>query len=179
MSAEEEVEEHVHHAHEPFDKRVAGSMAIIAAMLAVVSVLGQHFNTEKLLVQQEASDQWAYYQAKDIRHYAAQLAGDILMQMKADTSVAKKYTQDSTRYKEQGAAIQDKAHEFEHERDKIGHEADSFHLGEVFLEVAIVLSSLSILTKRGYLFGIALAAAATGVVISAGGWYWYGVLGKL
>src|SRR5947209_6904095 len=106
MSAEEEVEEHVHHAHEPFDKRVAGSMAIIAALLAVVSVLGQHFNTEKLLSQQQASDQWAYYQAKDIRRYTAQLAGDILNQMKAEAGVAKKYAQDGARYKDQTAGIQ-------------------------------------------------------------------------
>ena len=178
MSAEEEVEEHVQHAREPFDKKVAGSMAIIAAFLAVVSVLGQHFNTEKLLSQQQASDQWAYYQAKDIRRYTAQLAGDILSQMKAQPAVAGKYAQDSTRYKQQTGEIQDKARDLEHERDKVGHEADSFHLGEVFLEVAIVLSSLSILTKRGYLFLIALVAAAAGVVISCGGWYWYGVLGK-
>ena len=178
MSAEEELQEHVHHAHDPFDKRVAGSMAIIAAALAVVSVLGQHFNTEKLLIQQKASDEWAYYQAKDIRRYTAQLAGDILNQMKAEAGVAKKYAEDSTRYKDQTADIQEKARDLEHERDKAGHEADSFHFGEVFLEVAIVLSSLSILTKRNYLFVIALLAAIAGAVISCGGWYWYGVLGK-
>ena len=179
MSAQEEVAEHVHHAHEPFDKAVAGSMAIIAAVLAVVSVLGQHFNTEKLLAQQEASDQWAYYQAKDIRRYSAQIAADMLNQTKADAGAAKKYGQDATRYKDQTAAIQEKARELEHERDKMGREADSFHIGEVFLEVAIVLSSLSILTKRGSLFIVALLAAAAGIVISCGGWYWYGVLGKV
>jgi hypothetical protein len=42
---------------------VAGNMAIVAALLAIVSVLGQHYNTEELLKQQESSDQWAYYQA--------------------------------------------------------------------------------------------------------------------
>ncbi len=74
MPAEQEVEEHIHHAHDPFDKTVAGTMAMIAALLAVVSVLGQHYNTEKLLNQQLISDQWAYYQAKDIRRYTAQVA---------------------------------------------------------------------------------------------------------
>ena len=55
MSAEEEVKEHIEHAREPFEKMVAASMAIIAALLAVVSVLGQHYNTEELLKQQQAS----------------------------------------------------------------------------------------------------------------------------
>ena len=52
MAEHEEIDEHIEHARNPFDKMVAGSMAIIAACLAVVSVLGQHFNTEKLLTQQ-------------------------------------------------------------------------------------------------------------------------------
>src|ERR1700759_173845 len=117
MSAHEEVEEHVQHAHDPFDKAVAGTMAIIAACLAVVSVLGQHFNTEKLLEQQKASDQWAYYQAKDIRRYTAQVAGDVLAQIKADPAAAKKYSADSTKYRQQTTEIQEEAREFEHERD--------------------------------------------------------------
>jgi Domain of unknown function (DUF4337) len=175
MSAHDEVEEHIHHALDPFDKIVAGSMAIIAACLAIVSVLGQHYNTEKLLNQQMASDQWAYYQAKDIRRYTAQLAQDLLGQEKADPAVVKQYVQDSGRYRKQTAEIQDKAREFEKERDKVGHEADFFHLGEVFLELAIVLSSLSILLKRRPLFFGGLACALTGIVISACGYVLYGL----
>jgi hypothetical protein len=171
MSAEEEVEEHVHHAKSGFDKLVAGSMAIIAALLAVVSVLGQHFNTEKLLTQQKASDQWAYYQAKDIRRYTAQIASDLLTQGKSD--VQQKYAQDSARYKQQTAEIQDKAHELERETEKMGHQADSFHFGEVFLELAIVLSSLAILTKRQMLFYGGLSCALFGVLIAASGYFWY------
>lgn len=116
MSAEEEVAEHSRHAQDPFDKTVAGTMAIIAASLAVVSVLGQHYNTEKLLSQQRASDQWAYYQAKDIRHYIAQSAGDVLGNMKAGPAAVQKYVNDSDRYKKQTADIQREALEFEKER---------------------------------------------------------------
>ena len=170
MSVHEEVEEHVHHAHNPFDKIVAGSMAIIAALLAIVSVLGQHFNTEKLLSQQRASDQWAYYQAKDIRRYSAQVAQDVLLQMKGDPAAAKKYAQDSTRYRKQTEDIQDQARDFEKERDKMGRKADFFHFGEVFLEVAIVFSSLSILFKRNLLYWAGLVSALVGCAISSGAW---------
>ena len=178
MSAHEEVEEHIEHAHNPFDKLVAGTMAIIAASLAVVSVLGQHYNTEKLLEQQKASDQWAYFQAKDIRRYAAQLSGDILTQMKGDANVTKKYVADAARYKRETAEIQNQAREFEHERDKMGNQADSFHLGEVFLEVAIVLSSLSILTKRKALFYGGLGSAAVGFIVAISGYVYYSLLAK-
>jgi hypothetical protein len=178
MSAHEEVEEHIEHARNPFDKVVAGCMAIIAASLAVVSVYGGHFNTEKLLTQQMASDQWAYYQAKDIRLYNAQLANDVFTQMKADPAVTKKYSADVSRYKRDKADIQEKARDFEKERDKMGDEADGFHVGEVFLEVAIVLSSLSILTKRRPLFYGGLVSAVVGALISIGGYVLYGVLGR-
>ena len=167
MAVNEELQEHVEHAHDPFDKTVAASMAIIAALLAVVSVLGQHFQTEQLLMQQQASDQWAYYQAKDIRRYLAQISQDTLPLVKADAHALSRYVQDSEKYKKQAAEIQDKAREFEKERDKNGRQAARYHFGEVFLEVAIVLSSLSILTKRRPLFLGGVAAALIGALISA------------
>jgi len=171
MPVHDEVEEHVHHAQNPFDKTVAGSMAIIAAVLAVVSVLGQHFNTEKLLNQQLGSDQWAYYQAKDIRRYTAQATGDLLTALKADPAVISRYTQDANRYKQQSAEIQDKAREFERERDRAGQRADHFHLGEILLEIAIVFCSLAILSKRQPLFvgGVALAVIGGVIAVAA---YW-------
>jgi hypothetical protein len=171
MSVQDEVEEHVHHAQNPFDKTVAATMAIIAAALAVVSVVGQHFNTEKLLNQQLGSDQWAYYQAKDIRRYTAQVASDTLAAMKADPALTAKYTQDANRYRQQSAEIQNKARDFEKERDRAGGQADRFHLGEIFLEVSIVFCSLAILSKRRPLFVGGVGLALIGAVISATA-YW-------
>ncbi len=52
-----------------------------------------------------------------------------------------------TRYKQDESAIQEKARELERERDVSAAKARQFHVGEVFLEVAIVLLSLTILTK--------------------------------
>jgi hypothetical protein len=141
-------------------------MAIIAALLAVVSVLGQHFNTEKLLNQQLASDQWAYFQAKDIRRYVAQAADDELTGMKAPSAILQKYAQDASRYKSQSEHIQDKANDYEKEVKKAGAQADRFHIGEVFLEVAIVLSSLAILLKRKPLFLTGVGSAFVGIVIA-------------
>jgi hypothetical protein len=76
MSADEELQEHVREAKEPFDKRVAATMAIIAATLAVVSVSGQIMTTHELLAQAKASDRWAQYQAKSIRRFSADATKD-------------------------------------------------------------------------------------------------------
>jgi hypothetical protein len=141
-------------------------MAIIAACLAIVSVLGQHFNTETLLNQQLASDQWAFYQAKDIRRYIAQVTGDSLAQMKADDATIQKYAKDSARYDADRKHIQEEAKEFLRERDSTGRRANRFHFSEVFLEVAIVFSSLAILSRRKPLFVAGIGSALIGVVLA-------------
>jgi hypothetical protein len=169
MSAQEEVEEHVHHARDRFEKLVAGNMAIVAALLAIVSVLGQHYNTEELLKQQESSDQWAFYQAKSIRLYVAQSTQDLMDVGRAEGSRKNRYQQDVTRYKQEESGIQEKARELERERDTSGRRARQFHLGEVFLEVAIVLLSLTILTKARTLAFAGLTSAAIGIVWAANG----------
>jgi hypothetical protein len=159
MAEHEEVEEHVHHAKEPFDKLVAGTMAAVAALLAIVSVGGQHFTTEKLLHQQQSSDQWSFYQAKNIRHYVAGATVDLLKQAKADPSSFKKYTQDSAKYEKDMESIKEKAEALEKLSDSAGERAESFHIGEVFLEIGIVLSSLAILTKqKGFFYSGGIAS---------------------
>ena len=170
MAEHEEIEEHVEHAHEPFHKVVAGTMAIIAALLAVVSVSGQHFNTEELLKQQQASDQWAFSQAKDIRRYTAQITQDTLASIKADPKLVGKYSKDSDKYKKQHDDIQDQARDLEKERDRSGNKANRFHIGEVFLEAAIVFSSLSILMKTRLLFFGGVLFALIGIGMAIAGW---------
>jgi len=170
MSADEEVQEHVHHAHEPFDKIVAATMAIIAALLAVVSVLGQHFITEELLLQAKASDQWAYYQAKDIRRFTAEATRDIVAELKPSAATGPKYDQQAAKYKADSQKISDQAKEFESESERSGTKGGRFHFGEIFLEVAIVLSSLAILTKARPLFLLGTASALAGVVIAVTAW---------
>jgi len=167
MSVHEEVEEHVHHAHNPFDKTVAGAMAIIAAVLAVVSMLAQHYNTETVLSQQLASDQWSYYQGKDIRRYMAQATHDSLSALKGDEKLMSKYEQEAAKYRNQADSIQEKAREYENERNKTQHLALRFDFGEVLLEIGIVFSSLAILTKRKLFFGAGVISAAIGALIAA------------
>jgi hypothetical protein len=166
MAEHEEVEEHVHHAKDPFDKVVAGTMASVAAMLAIVSVFGQHFNTEKLLKQQQSSDQWSFYQAKNIRRYVAGATVDVLKQQKAESETTEKYAKDAEKYEKDMEGIKEKAESLEKESGSAGERAESFHMGEVFLEIGIVLSSLAILTKRkGFYYGGSVASAV-GIVLA-------------
>jgi len=148
MSVEEELHENAEHARDPFDKRVAGTMAIIAAALAVVSVLGHIATTEEIVLQQRAADQWAFSQAKNVRRYESEIAVDLLTRMSASAPEVEKYRSNLSRYERETEQNQEKAREFETERDTRHAQALRLHFGEVFLEISIVLASLSILTKR-------------------------------
>src|SRR4051794_27306205 len=67
---------HEHAPHDPFDRRVAMTMVVVAALLAAVKVLGHRAHNDTLHHQilagvshTKASDQWAYFQAKKQRQY--------------------------------------------------------------------------------------------------------------
>ncbi len=164
MGLDEELREHAEHASGSFEKRVAASMAIIAAGLAVVSVLGHLYTTEELVNQQRASDQWSFYQAKNSRRYQSEIARDLLAAAKSDK--AAEYAANMTRYEKEGEGIKEKATEFETDSHLRGRQALRFHLGEVFLEISIVLASLAILTKKPMIWWTAIIGGTLGVAIA-------------
>jgi hypothetical protein len=166
MSTTEELQEHSEHAKEPFDKMVAGTMAIIAAGLAIVSVLGHLTTTEELLGQQKASDQWSYYQAKSIRRYESEVARDLFAQMKNE-ALSEQYAKNAEKYRKDDEEIQKEAQELEKESHVKGQQALRLHYGEVFLEISIVFASLAILSKRPLLWYLAIAGGSVGACIAA------------
>lgn len=164
----DELKEHAEHAREPFEKRVAATMAIIAAALAVVSVSGHIATTEELLLQQKASDQWAFYQAKSMRRYESEIARDLFGSMNAGTSAkqAAQYTANADTYRRQSDEISKEATGLEKESHLRGGEALRLHIGEIFLEIAIVFASLAILAKRPMLYWTAVTSGLLGIAIA-------------
>jgi hypothetical protein len=164
MSVEEELQENIEHAKDPFDKRVAGSMAILAAGLAIVSVMGHLATTEEIVNQAKASDQWAYYQAKSIRRYESEIARDILA---AQPEKMAAYEKNVGKYTKEGEEIQKEAQGLEDESHLKGRQAVRLEFSEVFFEVAIVLASLAILTKLKPVWWISLATGIGGIAVAA------------
>jgi hypothetical protein len=169
MDLSDELKEQAEKAHDPFDRKVGATMAIVAAVLALVAVYGHISITEELLAQQRASDQWAFYQAKSLRRYQSEVARDILGAMGSAASVqlGEKYLGSAERYQKEGDEIQVQAREFEKESHTSGQRALRLHLGEVLLEIALVLASLAILTKRGGFWAAAVASSSIGAVIAS------------
>jgi hypothetical protein len=170
----QEMHEHAEHvAHDPSLMPVTFTMALLAVVLAATSLLGHRAHTEELLNQSRATDQWAYYQVKDIREHAYELFLDLLaVSPLKDPEKAEKlkatYTQEVERYKEEMKEIQAEARTLEGEVQRESRRANRFDLGEVFLEASIVIASLTLLTKRRefWQLGILMSILGLGVTLS-------------
>ncbi|MGO9518138.1 MAG: DUF4337 domain-containing protein [Candidatus Korobacteraceae bacterium] len=156
---------------------VSLTIAILAVFVAIVSLLGHRAHTEELLMQTRATDQWSYYQAKNMRLNNLQALDEMLTALentKAERAqeVQKHFHEEIDKYGEQKKEIQSKAGEFEVEVERASHRANRFDLGEVFLEIALVVTSITLLTdnRRYWYFGIVLAvvglvAAGSGLLL--------------
>ncbi len=160
--------------HNPSLKPVSLTMAVFAVLLASVSLLGHRSHTEEVLAQSKASDQWAFYQAKSIRRHTYEIFAE-LMSTTTTKDAAKaqqnseKFTQQAERYRDEQKEIEKEARSLEHEVLVAGRKANRFNLGEVFLEIALVVTSITLLTaNRGY-WVMGLVFAALGVVVAGTG----------
>jgi hypothetical protein len=166
----QELQEHAEHAeHEKSLRPVALTMTILAVLVAVVTVLGHRTHTDAILNQAKASDTWNEYQAKKNRAYDTALVTDLLSVVTiADKEVAGKIVKGYSGHQEKWAEdlenLMKQAEGFEAKVELAEHKADRFDLGEVLLEIGLVVTSITLLTrKRAYWFA-GLAFSAVGVV---------------
>jgi len=67
MSLEEELKEGAEHAHKSGEKGIGLTMAIVAVLLAIATLMGHRAHTEEGLIQGKIVDEWNFYQAKHSR----------------------------------------------------------------------------------------------------------------
>jgi hypothetical protein len=67
MSLEEELKEGAEHAHQSGEKGIGLTMAIVAVLLAIATLMGHRTHTEEGLIQGKIVDEWNFYQAKHSR----------------------------------------------------------------------------------------------------------------
>ena len=170
-----ELAEHAHHgAHDEHMAIVTITMAILAVLVAVSSLMGHRTHTEELLAQTKATDQWAYYQAKDIRRRSYEVFLDQMtvftVQSPQNAATAKeKYEKQLGVYATQLKELEAAARELEAEVATLQRRADRYDLGEVLLEAALVICSITLLTKKRAFwgFGVFLGVAGVGIAVTA------------
>lgn len=153
---------------------VSLTMAVLAVMVAVVTLLGHRAHTEEVVLQAKSSDQWAYYQAKNIREHEDELFADLsaAVASKDAGAMAKfgdKSAQEAERYKHDKADIQNDARKLETEVAMERKRADRYDLAEVFLEIGLVITSITLLSGRRIFWHLGVVLSVVGVVVAVSG----------
>ena len=186
----EEAEQAQHAVHNPFDRRVAMTIAIVAAALACVTMLGHREHNDTLRLQTEAdihhtqaADKWAEFQANNIRDHAYQANLELLRVIPKDRSsaaarqeVENNWQQKVGEYGKKLPGLKKEAEDFveeakrlQKESEEAHHRATRFDLGELGVELALVLCSIAVLTKRAPFWYSGIGIGAVGFVVALTG----------
>jgi hypothetical protein len=153
-------------------KPVSFSMAVLAVLVAIVTVMGHRSHTEAVLLQAKASDQWNLYQAKKIRQNDTELATDLLSALAVrDPAAGKKladgYNAHEEKWTEDLKEEQNEALKLEAEVKLAERKADRFDLGEALLEIGLVVSSITLLTRLRAYWYMGLIFGVAGVIVAS------------
>jgi Domain of unknown function (DUF4337) len=172
-----ELQEHVEHAkHNPELAPVSITMAALAVLVAVATLLGHRAHTEEVVLQAKASDQWAFYQSKNIRRHMDEFFTD-LTSVQGTTDAAtlaklrNKYSQEASRYKDDQGEAESEARRLEGEVLTERNRADRFDLSEVFLEIGLVITSITLLSGRKIFWAMGMVFGAVGVIVAVTGFW--------
>jgi len=155
-------------------------LALTTVILAVCATLstfkGGGFSTRSVMSQSQASDQWAFYQAKAIKSYMYQMQRETfelkLLDLPKNTSEEIKngykekivdYKKKIEKYEQEKSEIQEKAKQLEIVRDESQKHSQAFGMAVIFLQIAILLSSIAALLKKKMVWYGALAAGLVGL----------------
>jgi hypothetical protein len=161
---------------------LALSTAIMAVLAALTTLYMGKYSSRAIMAQGQESDQWAFYQAKSIKEHTFEISRKQLeLQMlgqkgltgeseEAYKKTIAKYEGDIKRYGEERKEIKAKADDIAKRKLLAQDMGGNFAYGLIFLQIALMLSSISSLTKRKYLWYIALAATVGWVFFFLDAW---------
>ncbi len=151
--------------------RISLAISILAVLVAMVTVLGHRTHTRAVLMQTRAADQWNAYQSRKLRAESLQVTVDLLtLQPVNDPAAAQKkiadYNAKIAKWTVQLTDDQTRAHKFEDEVEHAEAQASRYDLGEALLQIAVVLSSITLLTRRRQYFYFGLSLGVVGLLIA-------------
>jgi hypothetical protein len=171
--AEFELPERPEHTIEedPLILPVSVTISTLAVLVALVTMLGHRAANEQILLQAKASDQWNFYQAKNIRWHEMEANADLLAGLapsdkEKNEALREKYEKQAKKYEADKDEISNEAKKLEAERDVFGQRENRFDAGEALLEIGLVICSMTLLTKKKLFWFSGMTVAAVGVVIA-------------
>ena len=167
---------------EPWMNYLALTTVIFAVCATLATFKGGGYSTKSVISQAQASDQWAFYQAKAVKGYLYELQKEKL-ELEINTlnltpELKDRYTKAITqaqehidKYENEKLDIQATAKGLEHERDMAQLHSHPFGIAVIFLQVAILICSIAGLFKRKVLWQVAMPLGLLGMVYFFNGFF--------
>lgn len=172
---------HMEHSSGPsvsFVNRCAITASIMAVLAACGSLLSGHAVNEAIIRQAQATDQWAYYQAKSTKEHVFEgdeivLSSLLEAEGKNNTAAANQALSDfqklSVRYSKEKEDIKTQAEKVQQQSEHKFSEHEDFSFAVACFQIAIVLSSISMIVQRKWLYLASLSTGIFGLVFIAMG----------
>ena len=182
MSAQEAMETSEHTKEAAGENRkIALLIAVIALCLALSETLGKGAQTESIAKNVEASNLWAFFQAKTIRRTVVQTAAEQAKLGTAADDATKAALQKqiddwqktAARYRSEPSThegteeLAERAKHAEEERDEATAKYHHFELGSAAFQISIVLASAAIITGIMALVWVSGLLTLAGIAVTA------------
>ena len=157
--------------NEGWSRYLALTTAFIAVLTAVASLQSSNYSDKALLekntavlLQNKASDQWNYYQAKGVKKNIAEgfagLSADAKMKQDID-----KYAREQTAIQQQALAFEKQVNDANERSEQLFEKHHKVALGVAFFQIAVALSAMSALMRRKSLWYLSILSAVGGICL--------------
>jgi hypothetical protein len=174
---------HEHELEEAVEKELGGFAQKVALMTAVLATIGalisyqsssaqndaMFLKNQSILKQTEASDQWAFYQAKSIKSHL----DDAVAQLSNSPELKEHFLANKAKEDKERIKVQADAEKLEAESRRLGKESEAklkpheiLALSLTFIQIAIALAAITVLTRRQWLLWGSVGSAAIGIVMA-------------
>jgi hypothetical protein len=147
---------------EKWTRWVALMTTILAVSAAIASLKGGSYSTKVQLMTTTESSKWSYFQSKSTKQHVVEMQKDLfkLEALKNDNPDAKKYIDERikfyeseiARYDQEKNEIKTQAEDFSKQENIFKRHGLNFSMGVMYLQIAIMLSSMSVLLKKRMLW---------------------------
>jgi uncharacterized protein DUF4337 len=183
----EHAEPEAHVAHDWFRRITAIYVGVAAMLLAIAALGGSEATKEMLNANIQASDTYAFYQAKYIRQVHYQTTAELLELLAAGLpglppdriakvdKLVKDYRDTAARYESEPAKGEGKkelmatAQQLVAKREHAAAQIPNFEYAEALLQIAIVLGSVAIVAASPALLGVSGVLTVFGVLLTLNG----------
>lgn len=174
---EHAIEEAVERERDGLTQKIALMTAVLATIGALISYQSGSAQTEamflknqSILKQAEASDQWAFYQAKSTKGHIA----DAVAALATAPEVRARFLATKEKDEKEKTEIQTEARKLQAESRKLGEESEAklrpherLALALTFIQIAVALAAITVLTRRWWLLWGSVGAAGVGIIAAA------------